>query len=145
MTGSMENAGAICAINTVLYCRCFQRTLTFYQQTLGLRPGFRTDWFVEFEVAPGACLSVADDRRATVKAAAGAGITVTLRVADVRAFHAQLVARGESPPPVGARPWGAEGFLLRDPEGTRIEIWSPAGKAGREGPSSEQVQDDGQQ
>jgi len=112
-------------MNTVLYCRRFPETVAFYEQMLGLTRGHSNDWFVEFQVAPGAFLSVADERRASVKTASGAGITLTLRVEDARALHALLQTRGGDPPPVGARPWGAEGFLLHDPEGTRLEIWSP--------------------
>lgn len=124
-----DSADGFCAMNTVLYCRRFQDTVAFYEHMLGLSRCHSNDWFVEFQIAPGAFLSVADERRATVKTAAGAGITVTLRVADVRGLHALLLGRGAEPPPVGARPWGAQGFLLRDPEGTRVEIWSPVAEA----------------
>lgn len=119
-----DPADGFSSMNTVLYCRRFQETVTFYEQILGLARGYCNEWFVEFQVAPGAFLSVADQRRASVKTASGGGITLTLRVADARALHTLLRTRGVQPPPVGARPWGAEGFLVHDPEGTRLEIWS---------------------
>ena len=112
-------------MNTVLYCRHWRAMLAFYEQVLGLRRGYANEWFVEFQVAPAAYLSIADDTRASIKSAAGAGITITLRVEDVARAHAQLCARGVTPSPVGPRPWGARGFLLHDPEGNRIEFWAP--------------------
>ncbi len=112
-------------MNTVLYCRRFAQSVAFYETVLGLDRGFANDWFVEFRVAPGAYLSVADEARASVKSAGGAGITLTLRCDDVDDVHHRLVAHGVAPGSVGPRPWGAWGFLVRDPEGTRIEVWTP--------------------
>jgi len=112
-------------MNTVLYCRRFADTLSFYDTVLALPRTLSRDWFVEFRIAAGCFLSLADERRASVKSAGGAGITLSLRVDDVHAFRDALAQRGAGPPPVGPRPWGAEGFLLHDPEGTRIEVWAP--------------------
>ena len=114
------------AMNTVLYCEHFVETLAFYDEVMQLPRGFANDWFVEFKVAQEAYLSVADQRRASIDSAKGKGLTLTLRVDDVLACHRQLCARGAVPSAPGTRPWGAEGFLLHDPEGTRIEIWAPS-------------------
>ena len=114
------------AMNTVLYCENFAQTLAFYDDVLRLPRGFSKDWFVEFQVAREAYLSIADRRRASIDSARGAGLTLTFQVADVRVSYQQLRARGASPSAVGPRPWGSEGFLLHDPEGTRIEIWAPS-------------------
>jgi len=114
------------AMNTVLYCRHYAQTLAFYDEVLRLPRGFANDWFVEFKVAREAFLSVADQRRASIDSAHGKGLTLTFQVEDVRASHEQLCARGATPTAPGPRPWGAEGFLLHDPEGTRIEIWAPS-------------------
>lgn len=119
------------SMNIVLYCRHYAQTLQFYEHVLGLPRSFANDWFVEFEVAREAFLSVADQRRATINSAQGQGLTVTLQVDDVRASHAQLQARGATPGAPGPRPWGAQGFVLHDPEGTRIEIWAPSPTVGR--------------
>ena len=117
------------AMNTVLYCRHYAQTLAFYGEVLCLPRGFVSDWFVEFKVAREAFLSVADQRRASIDSAHGKGLTLTFRVEDVRVSHEQLRARGATPTAPGPRPWGAEGFLLHDPEGTRIEIWAPSVKS----------------
>jgi uncharacterized glyoxalase superfamily protein PhnB len=113
-------------MNTVLYCRRWRETVAFYEQVLGLERAFANDWFVELRVGVGAFLSLADERRASIRSAGGAGITLSLRVDDVHRFRHALATRGATTTPVGARPWGALGFLLHDPEGTRIEVWAPA-------------------
>ncbi|MFT5176378.1 MAG: catechol 2,3-dioxygenase-like lactoylglutathione lyase family enzyme [Gammaproteobacteria bacterium] len=113
-------------MNTVLYCQHYAQTLAFYEHVLGLQRTFSKDWFVEFRVAQEAFLSVADQNRATISSAQGKGLTLTFQVDDVRASHDQLHARGATLTAVGPRPWGAQGFLLHDPEGTRIEIWAPS-------------------
>lgn len=113
-------------MNTILYCRDFPANVDFYERVLMLPRGHAADWFVEFRVAPGACVSVADEARTRVKGAAGGGITLTLEVDDAAAFRRRLVANGLEPPAVARRPWNAVGFFIHDPEGNRIEIWSPA-------------------
>lgn len=87
--------------------------------------GHATDWFVEFRVRPGACISIADDSRTRVKGASGGGITLTLQVDDAAGFRQRLLANGLDVPAVEPRPWSAEGFFIHDPEGNRIEIRSP--------------------
>jgi catechol 2,3-dioxygenase-like lactoylglutathione lyase family enzyme len=125
MAVSAPVGGTFSALNTILYCRRFNETVRFYAETLALVRGRATDWFVEFKVAPGAFISIADEQRTQVKSAAGGGVTLTLRVADAAVLHGMLIARGVDVPPVESRPWNAEGFFIHDPEGNRIEIWSP--------------------
>ena len=135
-------------MNTVLYCQHYAQTVAFYEHVLGLQRTLVKDWFVEFRVAQQAFLSIADQNHATINSAQGKGLTLTFQVEDVHpgplsdvvhsggvvplcdenlaGGHEQLRARGATLTAVGARPWGAQGFLLRDPEGTRIEIWAPS-------------------
>ena len=115
--------------NTVLYCRNWQETVDFYQAELELSVTFATDWFVEFRLVGSAHLSVADERRATIKSSRGVGITVTLQVGNVAETWRILRDKGLAVEPVKDHPWGARSFFLYDPEGHRIEFWSPAGTA----------------
>lgn len=115
--------------NTVLYCRNWQETVDFYQDELELSVTFATDWFVEFRLVGSAHLSVADERRATIKSSRGVGITVTLQVGNVAETWRILHDKGLAVEPVKDHPWGARSFFLYDPEGHRIEFWSPAGTA----------------
>ena len=120
-----EQSISIIASNTILYCQNWQETVTFYRDYLNLAMTLNSDWFVEFHIAGTAHLSVADERRATIKSSRGAGITLTFRVESADAAWQQLSNRGLSPGPIKDHPWGARVFYLYDPEGHRVEIWSP--------------------
>jgi len=113
------------SMNAILYCRRWRETVAFYRDTLDLPVSFESDWMVEFQVSESGCLSIADERRSRVRSAAGAGLTVTLRVQDADAAHAQLGAAGLELGPVRTHAWGARLFRFYDPEGHRLEVWSP--------------------
>lgn len=110
--------------NTILYCKKWAETVAFYQHGLGLPVTHSTGWFVEFQVARGAHLSVADEARTTIKSSQGAGLTLTLEVENIREAWQQLYDRGLTPGPIKQHPWGAQVFYFYDPEGHRLEIWS---------------------
>ncbi len=109
--------------NTILYCSRWKDQVDFYEQILGLPVLTRKDWFVEFRLGPNAALSVADERRATIKSATGAGITISVRVDDAERARTELAAAGANPEPMRTV-WGSRAFFVRDPEGTRLEFWS---------------------
>ncbi len=110
--------------NTILYCHHWHATVAFYRDHLGFTPTFTCDWFVEFAITDTARLSVADERRATIKSSQGAGITITFEVDNADAVWATLQAAGLQPTPCRTHAWGARAFYLRDPEGNRLEVWS---------------------
>lgn len=120
----MTRAADIEVANTILYCDRWQACVDFYGAGLGLGECFRSDWFVEFELTKTARLSIADASRASVGSSGGRGVTITLRVAQIRAVHAELVARGLSPGKIRAHPWNAELFHVFDPDGNRVEFWT---------------------
>lgn len=109
--------------NTILYCRNWVRQVEFYETVLKLNVLTRRDWFVEFELGPGSALSVADERRATIKSAGGEGITISIRVDDVESARSDLIAAGAEPEPLRTV-WGSRTFFVRDQEGNRLEFWS---------------------
>lgn len=110
--------------NTILYCHNWEATVAFYRDQLGLPVTFASDWFVEFAITESARLSVADERRATIKSGHGAGITLTFQVADADVLWREINSAGLNPTPCRTHRWGARTFYLRDPEGNRLEIWS---------------------
>ena len=110
--------------NTILYCRRWQATVDFYRDQLGLPVVFANDWFVEFELTPTSFLSVANAARATIDAVAGQGITLTWQVDDVAVSKAQLEAQGITTTPIQHK-WQARVCYCTDPEGHRLELWSP--------------------
>lgn len=112
----------ILAANTILYCDSWQETVQFYQR-LNLPVLEQSDWFVEFEINPGARLSVADTARASIASSSGAGITITFEVSDIHKAYAEVVQAGISSAGINQHGWGAEVFYIFDPEGNRIEFW----------------------
>jgi len=111
--------------NTILYCTHWQETVDFYRDVFCLVVSHETDWFIEFQVASGSYLSVADTRKATIDSNDGRGITLAWKVQDIRAVHAELKRKGIQVTSVKQK-WSAEVFYLHDPEGHRIELWQPA-------------------
>lgn len=111
--------------NTILYCNKWKETVEFYRDYLQLPVIYASDWFVEFELTDTARLSVANEMRATIKSGAGIGITVTMQVESADEAWQQLHGRGLVLEPVRDHAWGARVFYFRDPEGHRLEIWSP--------------------
>jgi catechol 2,3-dioxygenase-like lactoylglutathione lyase family enzyme len=116
------------AANTILYCNKWEETVSFYRDGLGLLVISSTDWFVEFKLNEAARLSVADERRASIKSGDGKGITISLQVVDVEEVRGQLVERGFDPTPI-KEVWGSKAIYLRDPEGNRLEFWTGRAKA----------------
>lgn len=110
--------------NTILYCKEWQATVDFYRQVLALPATFASDWFVEFALGPTARVSIADERRATIKSSGGQGITLTFQVTDLPASRQTLLERGATPGEIRQHRWGAQVFYLFDPEGHRLEFWS---------------------
>jgi catechol-2,3-dioxygenase len=109
--------------NTILYCKHWAETVTFYQEILSFRISHQTDWFIEFEINDNTYLSVADEQRATIKSAAGAGITLSWQVLDIKKAHHHLQENGVTVSPLKQK-WDAQVCYFYDPEGNRIELWA---------------------
>ncbi len=111
--------------NTIVYCTRWKETVDFYTNMLQLKITTHLDWFVEFEVTATARLSIADVSHTSQQACRGKGITLALEVKDIEAAHLFLETAGLHPPVIRDHPWGARVFYIHDPEGTRLEFWSP--------------------
>ena len=109
--------------NTILYCQNWEETVNFYRR-LEFPITFSSDWFVEFQLTGSAHLSIADERRATIKSSGGAGITLTLQVDNADDTWQWLNDKGVKLGPVKDHAWGARVFYFFDPEGHRLEVWS---------------------
>ena len=66
--------------NTILYCGKWEETVRFYRDHLKLPVNFATDWFVEFTLNAMSRLSIADERRASIKSSHGNGITLSWEI-----------------------------------------------------------------
>ena len=112
------------ASNTILYCEQWRETTAFYRDALGLSKTAATDWLVEFQLTPTSRLGVADAKRTSIRPAEGAGITLTFKVADLRAVHENLRHKGIEVDPIRDCKMGGQAFFLHDPEGNRLEFWA---------------------
>lgn len=108
--------------NTILYCRNWAETVAFYRDLFQFKINHQTDWFVEFQIAPNAYLSIANENRATIKTADGQGITLSWQVEDIEEAHRFFSEHDVSITEIKKK-WGAFVCYLHDPEGHRIELW----------------------
>ncbi len=111
--------------NTILYCRKWQETVDFYKDCLGLPITHNAGWFIEFKLTETAHISIADESRASIKSCGGAGVTLALQVESAEETWQCLTSSGLAIEPVREHPWGSYVFYFSDPEGHRIEVWSP--------------------
>jgi len=109
--------------NTILYCGKWEDTVRFYRDKLKLPVSFSTDWFVEFSLNTTSRLSIADEKRASVKTSNGKGITLSWEVESVDRSWEDAQKNGLTPTEIRKHPWDARAFYLFDPEGHRIEFW----------------------
>ncbi|MBU3950342.1 MAG: VOC family protein [Proteobacteria bacterium] len=109
--------------NIILYCKEWEQTVRFYKDRLLLPVNFSTDWFVEFILTASSRLSIANEKRSSIKSCAVKGITLALEVEDIEAVREDMVITGLEPTAIREHSWAARVFYLFDPEGHRIEIW----------------------
>ena len=109
--------------NTIFYCSKWEETVRFYRDYLTLEVIFSTDWFVEFSLNETSRLSIADEKRASIKTCNGEGITLSFEVENVETTWYTLEESGLTPTAIKKHLWNARVFYLFDPEGHRIEFW----------------------
>ena len=63
--------------------RKWLETVVFYRNTFFFPISYQNDWFVEFQLTDRAYLSVADERRASVRSVAGQGIALSWQVSNL--------------------------------------------------------------
>jgi len=120
----MKHALPVLRTNTIIYTGNWDALVTFYRSRMQLPVSFSNDWFIEFEITPGAYLSIADESRTKVKSAGAAGLTLSWQVEDIDASWQWLNSRGITPETIKNHPWGARTCYFYDPEGRRLELWS---------------------
>lgn len=112
----------IARTNTILYCRNWTEMIAFYQDVLQLTANYQNDWFIEFQLDESTFVSIADERRTSIKSASGGGITLSWQVSNIRNAHDKLRAHEIAVSELTEK-WGALVCYFRDPEGNRIELW----------------------
>ena len=111
-------------VNTILYCRKWTETVTFYRTQLNLQIATSLEWFVEFKLNETSRLSIANAARTSIDSCDGKGVTITLEVDDLEMTHSYLKEAGLNPTPIMDHAWGARVIYIYDPEGNRLEFWA---------------------
>lgn len=113
----------ILSSNFIIYCKKWHKTVEFYRDKLDLPVNFQNEWFFEFILNSSSRLSIADERKASIKSSNGLGITISLKTEDINIKKTQLEAKKLVIPAISRHSWGALVFYIYDPEGNRIEFW----------------------
>lgn len=115
----------IVSANTIIYCNHLEKTEAFYAEILGLQERFRKDdWFVEYILKNGSCLSLADASRCTIDASNGQGLTLSFQVKNLVSLFVYLKENNLDPTGIRENTWRAPYFFVRDPENNRVEFWA---------------------
>lgn len=109
------------------------RLVTFYEAVTGLTASRHTADFAELRT-PSATLAIGSTRTLALfggdgvaEAAANRSAIIEFRVGDVDAEHARLmpvIGPALVQPPT-TMPWGNRSLLLRDPDGTLVNLFAP--------------------
>ena len=107
------------------------KTAAFYENLLGMTRHFEADWFIILTHADSAGLEFGILKRdhdivpADIRAAP-AGVIVTFVVADCDETYRKAVAAGaDIIGPPADMPYGQRRMLLRDPDGTVVDVSAP--------------------
>lgn len=111
-------------VNTILYCKQWNETVVFYKTKLKLEVTVSSEWFVEFKLNEFARLSIANEERTSIESSGGKGLTITMKVDNIKETYSYLKAAGLNPTAIKDHAWGAKVIYIYDPEGNRLEFWS---------------------
>ncbi len=119
-----------------------RRLVEFYQVVTGVEAQWSTDEFAElrwpaFTLAIGSTATLALFGGDVAQAAANRSVIVEFEVDDVDSDHDRIRAANPSvviAQPPTTMPWGNRSLLLRDPEGTLVNLFTPPA-AGRHVPT----------
>lgn len=102
----------------------------FYERVTGVAARWLTDDFAEI-VTAAATVAIGHERTMQLFApgvatpAANRSVILEFMVDDVDAAHARLAAEAEIVQAPTTMPWGNRSCLLRDPDGTLVNLFAP--------------------
>lgn len=109
--------------NTILYCDNFEQTIKFYRDILQLPVHHKNEWLVEFLLFDQTFLSIADEKRTSIKSSKGKGVTISLNVENLDQVHNYFYQQGSTVSDIKPA-WEAMAFYIYDPSGNRVEFWT---------------------
>jgi catechol 2,3-dioxygenase-like lactoylglutathione lyase family enzyme len=119
------NPMSIESFHTVLFCHEWDACVSFYRDTLGFEVVDTRTGFVELQVAPGSRIGLLRHIRRSDAGKLYNSVILSFRVENTEKIHEILSERCKEVTAVRQHPWGARLFELRDPEGRRLEFWTP--------------------
>lgn len=116
---------AVKSLHTVLLCEKWEDCVSFYRDVLEFPVLYERERFVEFQVAPDACIGILKPLHPDAPRPSHDRVILSICVEDIEDSHGQLKTRFPGLPPISKHPWGPRAFEFQDPEGWRIEFRSP--------------------
>jgi predicted enzyme related to lactoylglutathione lyase len=121
-----------------LIARDIKRLVTFYEAVTGLPARWLNDDFAEIPT-PGCTLAIGSERtvalfaEGSARAADNHTAIIEFSMDDVDAVFARLgsVLTNVVQPPT-TMPWGNRSLLVRDPEGTLVNLFTPVSEAAKQ-------------
>ena len=113
------------SFHAVLFCRKWDAYVSFYRDVLGFEVVDTKTGFVEFQVTPGSRIGLLKPTGDSATEYSDTSFILSFRVGNAEEIHRALSARCTGLTAVKQHPWGAHLFELRDPEGRRLEFWTP--------------------
>jgi uncharacterized glyoxalase superfamily protein PhnB len=106
-------------------CRV-EETRDFYVRYFGARVTFDCGWYVNLEFGnPWSTLQFMSPQQPEHELSSGAGLIYNFAVDDVDQEHMRLTKEGlEVVVPIDDHPWGDRGFVVKDPNGISLYIYS---------------------
>ena len=112
-----------------------KRLVSFYEKVTGLAAQWATEDFAElragtFTLAIGSTRTLAFFGEGIATPAANKSVIIEFLVADVDADYARIKGAGiEIVQEPTTMPWGNRSLLLRDPDGSLVNFFTPVGEA----------------
>jgi catechol 2,3-dioxygenase-like lactoylglutathione lyase family enzyme len=113
------------SFHTLFFCRNWDACVAFYRDILAFPVVDEKRGFIEFRVAPGSRIGLRKSAREPLFKENKHFFILSLRVGNVEEVHKILSMSCKNVTAVKHHPWGARVFEVKDPEGRRLEFWTP--------------------
>lgn len=113
------------SFHTVLFCSNWDACVAFYRDVLEFPVVDEKPGFIEFQVTRSSRIGLIQSRRDADSNKKESSFILSFRVGNVEEFHKILSMRCKEVTSVKEHSWSARLFELMDPEGRRLEFWTP--------------------
>jgi len=113
------------SFHTVLFCSDWDACVAFYRDILEFPVVDERSGFMEFQVTRTSRIGLIQSRRDSASKKKNSSFILSFRVGNVEELHKILSVQGREVTSVKEHSWSARLFELTDPEGRRLEFWTP--------------------